>query len=153
MSSARGPSIVSITGASSGIGRATAELVAREGAAVVVSARREARLTALEAFRRQGHGHLVVVSSYAGRRGIGGSSVYGATKAAAINLVESLRAEFVGTRLRASVILPVTVETEFRPTFTREFGHVIAPARADRFIQKFTRRVRRVDPADGSTGS
>jgi len=142
---------------------------------------------ALEVFRRQGYGHLIAISSYAGKRGIGGTSVYGATKAGVINLVESLRAEFVGTNLRASVILPVSVDTEFRSAITRNFGwiadgegprqpvdavaadivrciahpaaeiythrkswfvavmNVIAPARTDRFISRFTRRVRRAD--------
>jgi NADP-dependent 3-hydroxy acid dehydrogenase YdfG len=53
--------VVAITGASAGIGRATALRLARDGASVVVSARREDRLTALvrdiEAF---GHALAVV---------------------------------------------------------------------------------------------
>jgi NADP-dependent 3-hydroxy acid dehydrogenase YdfG len=80
---------------------------------------------ALAAFRRQGHGHIIAVASYAGRRGIGGTGVYGATKAGVINLIESLRAEFVGTGLRASVILPVGVDTEFRSAIARDFGWVV----------------------------
>jgi short-subunit dehydrogenase len=150
---------------------------------------------ALEVFRRQGHGHLIAISSYAGKRGIGGTSVYGATKAGVINLVESLRAEFVGTDLHASVILPVSVDTEFRSTITRDFGwvahgdgpkqpvetvvedivgcimrpqaeiythrkswfiavmNVIAPARTDRFIAKFTRRVTRAAEAHAAARS
>jgi NADP-dependent 3-hydroxy acid dehydrogenase YdfG len=138
---------------------------------------------ALAAFRRQGNGHLVVVSSINGRRGIGGSSVYAATKAAQVGLVEALRAEFVGTSLRASIVYPVATATEFRDAIRRDFGRevsgpgpaqsaadvaraivdclvspaaevypyrrarwlallsVVAPARADRFVKRFERRV------------
>lgn len=80
---------------------------------------------ALMAFRRQGHGHLVVVSSIVGQRGIAGSSVYGATKAAQVGLVESLRTEFSGTGLRASVILPVSVDSEFREAQARDYGRAV----------------------------
>jgi len=194
--------IIAITGASSGIGRATAEALAREGAAVVVSARRADRLdtlvgeisarggralavpgdvtsesdmralvaravetfgrldvmicnagigfhgpldetspeimrrlvdvnlmgtlyavrAALPVFRTQARGHIIAVSSMAGRRGIGGSSVYSATKAAQVGLIESLRAEFVDSDLHASLVYPVVVETEFRSSITRDYG-------------------------------
>ena len=57
-----------------------------------------------------------------GRRGIGGSSVYSATKAAQIGLIEGLRAEFAGTSLRASVIYPVSTVTEFHHAIARDFG-------------------------------
>jgi NADP-dependent 3-hydroxy acid dehydrogenase YdfG len=194
--------VVAITGASAGIGRATAERLAAEGAAVVVSARRDDRLqelaatitaaggrvlavradvtveadmrglvaraiaafgrldvmicnagigyhgtlddtpaevmrrlvdvnilgtfyaaeAALRVFRRQGHGHIIAVSSIVGRRGIGGSSVYSATKAAQVAFIESLRAEFVGTDLHASVVYPVATDTEFHESIQRNFG-------------------------------
>ena len=254
--------VVAITGASAGIGHATAERVAAEGGAVVVSARRADRLDALaagisgrggratavaadvtveadadrlvaatiaafgrldvmicnagigyhgtldettpEAMRRvvdvnlmgtlytaqaamramraQGHGHIIAVSSIVGRRGVGGSSVYAATKAAQIAFIESLRAEFVGTKFHASVVLPVATDTEFHEAIERDFGYsaggagprqsaadvaaaiadtiaspkaevypyrkawwlavlgVVAPARADRVVTRFTRR-------------
>jgi short-subunit dehydrogenase len=80
---------------------------------------------ALTAMRRQGSGHIIAVSSIAGRRGIGGSSVYSATKAAQIGLIEGLRAEFGGTNLRASVIYPVSTTTEFHAAIARDFGHVV----------------------------
>jgi short-subunit dehydrogenase len=198
--------VVVITGASAGIGEATARLAAADGAAVVMSARRRDRLeavaadirsaggaalavpgdvtvatdmdalvartidafgridvmvcnagigyhgpldetsvdamrrlvdvnlmgtlyaarAALIAMRRQGHGHLVVVSSIAGRRGVGGSSVYSATKAAQIGLVEALRAEFTGTSLAASIIYPVSTVTEFHDAIARDFGHAVS---------------------------
>src|SRR6187397_2924422 len=152
--------VVAITGASAGVGRATAERVAAEGGAVVVSARREDLLgdlvaairgrggraiavaadvtldetttaamrrvvdvnlmgtlytahAAMRAMRAQGHGHIIAVSSIVGRRGVGGSSIYAATKAGQIAFIESLRAEFVGTPFHASVVLPVATETEF----------------------------------------
>jgi NADP-dependent 3-hydroxy acid dehydrogenase YdfG len=197
--------IVAITGASAGIGRATAMLAAREGATVVLLARRADKLDALAAevrasggtalavagdvtnatdmesfvrhavegfgrldimvcnagigyhgpldetpadvmrrivdvnlmgtlyaaraalpvMRRQGTGHIIAVSSIAGRRGVGGSSVYSATKAAQIGFIEGLRAEFSGTSLRASVIYPVSTVTEFHEAIARDFGHTV----------------------------
>jgi NADP-dependent 3-hydroxy acid dehydrogenase YdfG len=254
--------VVAITGASAGIGRATAERSAAEGAAVVLSARRADRLaeivhtiearggravavpgdvtreadmdalvaraveafgsldvmicnagigyhgpldetppaamrrivdvnlmgtlyaaaSAMRLFRRQGRGHIIAISSIVGRRGVGGSGIYAATKAAQLALIESLRAEFVGTPFRASVVFPVVTVTEFHDTIAREFGYavsgtgprqtaaqvaqaivdcivspraevyplkkawwlavlsVIAPAQADKVVQRFARR-------------
>ena len=80
---------------------------------------------ALQVMRRQGTGHIIAVSSIAGRRGVGGSSVYSATKAAQIGFIEGLRAEFLGTRLHASVIYPVSTVTEFHDAIARDFGHTV----------------------------
>jgi len=194
--------VIAVTGASAGIGRATARALAADGAAVVVSARRAAKLdelvreiraaggralavpgdvtkpedmqalvergveafgrldvmicnagigyygpfadtppdamrrvvdvnllgtlyaacAALEVFRRQGRGHIIAVSSIAGRRGIGGSALYSATKAGQIGLVEALRSEFAGTRIRASIVYPVSTVTELHDAFERVHG-------------------------------
>lgn len=78
---------------------------------------------ALVAMRRQGHGHLIAVSSIVGRRGVSGSSVYGATKSAQVSLIEALRAEFVGTPFHASIVFPIATRTEFHEAIARDFGH------------------------------
>lgn len=78
---------------------------------------------ALPHFRRQGAGHLVVISSIVGVRGISRMSGYTATKAAQVGFAESLRAEFAGTGIHVSVVLPVSTETEFRAAMQRDYGH------------------------------
>ena len=55
--------IVAITGASSGIGRAAALRIAREGAAVVVSARRQDRLDELAAAITAAGGRALAVAA------------------------------------------------------------------------------------------
>jgi NAD(P)-dependent dehydrogenase (short-subunit alcohol dehydrogenase family) len=78
---------------------------------------------ALPHFRRQQRGHLVIVSSIVGRRGIASMSGYSATKAAQVGLAESLRTEFAGSAIHVSVVMPVSTETEFRDAMTRDFGY------------------------------
>jgi short-subunit dehydrogenase len=80
---------------------------------------------ALPHFRRQGRGHLIVMSSIVGRRGIAQMSGYSATKAAQVGFAESLRTEFVGTDIHVSVVLPVSTETEFRDAMARDYGHYV----------------------------
>lgn len=80
-----------------------------------------ARAAAIQ-FVRQDSGHLVVVSSIVARRGIAGSSVYSATKAAQAGLVEALRAEWHGTPLHASAIFPISTATEFHDAIHRDYG-------------------------------
>jgi short-subunit dehydrogenase len=77
---------------------------------------------ALPLFRRQGRGHLIIVSSIVGVRGIAGMSAYSATKSAQVGFAESLRTEFAGTDIHVSVVLPVSTETEFRETMARDYG-------------------------------
>ena len=80
---------------------------------------------ALPIFRAQGRGHLIVVSSIVGRRGIALMSGYSATKAAQVGFAESLRTEFVGTDIHVSVVYPVSTETEFRAAMERDYGHSV----------------------------
>jgi NADP-dependent 3-hydroxy acid dehydrogenase YdfG len=196
--------VVAITGASAGIGRATALRLARDGASVAICARRAARLeivadeitraggtalpivadvtsqtdmqslvdqtvgkwgqldvmmcnagfgiygtldritpeqmrmvmdvnylgtfhaarAALPVFRRQQQGHLIIVSSIVGKRGVPYMGAYTATKFAQVGLAECLRAELAGSRIHVSVVYPVSTETEFIEVMTRHSGPV-----------------------------
>jgi short-subunit dehydrogenase len=81
---------------------------------------------ALPVFRRQGHGHLIFVSSIVGKRGIPLMSGYSATKAAQAAFAESLRSEFCGTGIHVSAVFPVSTTTEFREAMERDFGHQVS---------------------------
>jgi NADP-dependent 3-hydroxy acid dehydrogenase YdfG len=78
-----------------------------------------------EVFTRQNAGHLIVVSSVAGLRGVSGMSVYSATKAAQMGFIEGLRTEFLGSGLHASVVYPVSTRTEFHEAMHKTFGHAV----------------------------
>jgi len=194
--------VVAITGASAGIGRATALRLARDGAAVVMCARRADKLqqtadevralggdplpivadvtraddmerfagaavdrfgrldvmmcnagfgiagaideispaqmrelvdvnymgtfyaarAALPHFRRQQRGHLIVISSIVGKRGVPFMGAYAATKFAQVGMAECLRAEVAGTPIHVTVVYPVSTETEFFAVMSRETG-------------------------------
>jgi short-subunit dehydrogenase len=200
--------VVAITGASAGIGRATALRLARDGAALVICARRADRLrevaaeitagggralaivadvtrdadmqglvagavehfgrldvmvcnagfgvasaiddttpdqmrrlmdvnyfgtyyaarAALPVFRHQGTGHLIIVSSIVGKRGVPYMSAYAATKFAQVGLAECLRSELVGSAIHVSVVFPVSTETEFFDVMSRETGTAVTRA-------------------------
>jgi short-subunit dehydrogenase len=81
---------------------------------------------ALPFFRQQNSGHLIMVSSIVGRRGIPLMGGYSATKAAQSGMAESLRAEFAGTPIHISSVYPVSTVTEFRAAMARDFGHEVS---------------------------
>jgi NAD(P)-dependent dehydrogenase (short-subunit alcohol dehydrogenase family) len=59
----------------------------------------------------QGSGHVVVVASVAGYRGLAGSEAYGATKAAQLNLLEAMRISLSPRGVRVSTVAPGFVRT------------------------------------------
>lgn len=81
---------------------------------------------ALPIFRARDRGHLVIVSSVVGQRGIALMSGYSATKAAQAGFAESLRTEFVGTGVSVSIVYPISTETEFRSAMSRDYGHTVS---------------------------
>lgn len=199
-----------VTGAGTGIGRALALRLARDGWVVAVSARTEADLVALsneasnihafpldvtdsvrtedvvnaiegrlgpvdlavlnagtyiptsvapfapEAFRRQfdvnvmgavnglaalvprliarGRGHVAVVASVAGYRGLPAAAAYGATKAALINMCEALRTELEPHGVAVSVICPGFVKTPLTDKNTFPMPFLISAEEASDYI-------------------
>ena len=202
------PRVIAITGASAGIGHATALRLARDGAAVAMCARRREKLestaadvsaaggqalavvadvaseadmtrfvdatidrfgrldvmmcnagfgvagaidditpeqmrklvdvnymgtfyatrAALAVFRKQNAGHLIVISSIVGKRGVPYMAAYSATKFAQVGMAECLRAEVAGSPIHVSVVYPVSTESEFFDVMTRETGTPVTRA-------------------------
>jgi len=81
-----------------------------------------AAAAALKVFRRQGSGHIIVISSIGGQRGIPYAGAYSATKFAQVGLVECLRSELEGSNIHATVVYPISTGTEFFDVLQRESG-------------------------------
>lgn len=78
----------------------------------------------------QGHGHLSLVSSVAGFRGLPQSLAYGPTKAALINLAETLYMDLHDRGIGVSLINPGFVETPLTAQNQFEMPALISPDQA-----------------------
>jgi NAD(P)-dependent dehydrogenase (short-subunit alcohol dehydrogenase family) len=87
---------------------------------------------ALPLLRRQGHGHLSLVSSVAGYRGLPRSLAYGPTKAALINLAEALYLDLRPLGLGVSVVNPGFVQTPLTAQNDFHMPALITPEQAAR---------------------
>jgi len=87
---------------------------------------------ALEIFRRQQSGHLIVISSIVGKRGVPYMAAYSATKFAQVGMAECLRSEVAGSPIHVSVVYPVSTESEFFDVMSRETGTTINRAMGPR---------------------
>ncbi|ARO15372.1 short-chain dehydrogenase/reductase SDR [Ketogulonicigenium robustum] len=107
-------SLMRAAGGSAGWNAQTAELMADTnftGAVRVVSA-------VIPQMCARGAGHLLLVASLAGYRGLPGMAVYGASKGAVMQMAEGLRAELQDTGIAVQVVNPGFVDTQM----TRETG-------------------------------
>ncbi|MFZ0042280.1 MAG: SDR family oxidoreductase [Solirubrobacteraceae bacterium] len=81
---------------------------------------------ALERFVPRNRGHLVNVSSVAGKFGAPGGATYSATKHAVVGLSEAIRNELRGTDIDVSIVMPVGVNTELYSGLPQPRGLKIA---------------------------
>ena len=104
----------------------------------------------LPIMQRRGSGHIAVVSSLAGYRGLPTSAAYGASKAALINMCEALRPELDAMGIKLQVINPGFVETpltdqnDFQMPFLisvdKAIQHIMRGLASDSFEVAFPRR-------------
>jgi len=87
---------------------------------------------AMPLFRRQGAGHVIIVSSIVGKRGVPYMGAYAATKFAQVGLAECLRSELVGSNIHVSVVYPVSTETEFFDVMSQRTGTLVTRAAGPR---------------------
>ncbi len=90
----------------------------------------------LPALIAQGHGHISLVGSVAGYRGLPNSLAYGPTKAALINLAETLYLDVRGRGIGVSLISPGFVQTPLTANNAFAMPALITPAQAAQAMVK-----------------
>lgn len=84
----------------------------------------------LQRFLQTDSGHIAVMASVAGYRGLPTAAAYGASKAALIHLCEALRLDLLGTRVKIQVINPGFVKTPLTDKNDFEMPALLEPEEA-----------------------
>lgn len=119
-----------------GTGHFAANLAIADTNFVAVLAQCEA---AMEIFRARGKGHLVVISSIAGLRGMPGYQVYSATKAGVATLAEAIRADTLTTPINVTTIYPGYIESDLGPVGEKKRLRVSAEKGAQALVDAIER--------------
>ncbi|MFH1806153.1 MAG: SDR family NAD(P)-dependent oxidoreductase [Pseudomonadota bacterium] len=88
----------------------------------------------LARMRARGSGEIAVVASVAGYRGLPKAAAYGPTKAALINLCETLHGELAGSGVLVRVINPGFVKTRLTAKNDFDMPHLQTPQQAADYI-------------------
>jgi NAD(P)-dependent dehydrogenase (short-subunit alcohol dehydrogenase family) len=88
----------------------------------------------LPALLAQGHGHISLIASVAGFRGLPESLAYGPTKAALINLAEALYYDVSPHGIGVSLVMPGFVQTPLTAHNTFPMPALISPEKAARHM-------------------
>jgi short-subunit dehydrogenase len=87
---------------------------------------------ALPHFRAQQSGHIIIVSSIVGKRGVPYMAAYSATKFAQVGLAECLRSELDGSAIHVSLVYPISTDTDFFDVMSQETGATVTRAHGPR---------------------
>ena len=79
----------------------------------------------LPIMKKQGQGHILTISSMAGRRGTPCNAAYCATKFAQAGLMESLRMELYNTGIHCTIVFPGPTDSEFLSALENPSGQPV----------------------------